>query len=132
MQFLDHQVPLDGVKRRAEVHTEDPGEGARGVQVLEEGVQQSGHCVLCAPPGFVGKLKGVQLRDDNWRKQQFLHALHDNGSEGNRTVMVSQSECRKCSILPQRILGRLLHWSWIWVGIRLEFVLSGRPALCCP
>jgi len=63
----DHQVTLDDVESRAEVHKEDPGEGTWGIQVLEEEVQRAGHSILCAPLGPVGNLDGVQLLVDNWQ-----------------------------------------------------------------
>ena len=39
---------LDCIKNRDEVHKEDPGKVARGIQLLEEEVQQAGHSFLCA------------------------------------------------------------------------------------
>lgn len=81
MQLLDHQVPLDGIKSRTEVHEEYPGEVAWGIQVLQEEVQQT-YSILCAPLNLVGKLEGVQLWVDSWQdgvQQQLLQAFHDYG-----------------------------------------------------
>ena len=50
----------DGVKGRAEIHTQDPGVGSCGVQVLEDVMEGQVDCIVYRPVGSVGELQGVQ------------------------------------------------------------------------
>ena len=78
------------VKRRAEVHKQDPGVGSCRVQMLEG---EMGHvnCISYRPVGSVGELQGVQ----EWVCYGFhvgehkgLKRLHDHRGEGNRSVVI--------------------------------------------
>ena len=59
-ELLLKQSRDDGVKDRAEIHTQDPGVGSCGVQVLEDVMESKVDCIVYRPVGSVGKLQGVQ------------------------------------------------------------------------
>ena len=58
--LLMKQSQDDGVKGRAEIHTQDPGVGSCGVQVLEDVMEGQVDCIVYRPVGSVGELQGVQ------------------------------------------------------------------------
>ena len=59
-ELLLKQSRDDGVKGRAEIHTQNPGVGSCGVQVLEDVMDGQVDCIVYRPVGSVGKLQGVQ------------------------------------------------------------------------
>ncbi|KAK0140096.1 ATP-dependent DNA helicase PIF1 [Merluccius polli] len=59
-ELLLKQSQDDGVKGRAEIHTQDPGIGSCGVQVLEDVMEGQVDCIVYRPVGSVGELQGVQ------------------------------------------------------------------------
>lgn len=58
---LEHQVPLHGVERGAEVNKEYSGQVSWWIKVLEQGVEQVGDGILRSPPGFVGELEKAKV-----------------------------------------------------------------------
>ena len=68
VEFVDHQVALDGVEGRTEFNEEQSGEVCRCFKMLEEGVEETCHSILRPSPGLVGKLVAVQLWADNWEE----------------------------------------------------------------
>lgn len=65
LQFMDDQVSLNGIKNRAEIYETHPGIMASMVQVLQEGVEEARHCILCSSICLVCKLIWVWLWFDN-------------------------------------------------------------------
>ena len=55
-ELLLKQSRDDCVESRAEIHKQDPGVGACGIQVLEDVVKGQVDCIVYRPVGSVGKL----------------------------------------------------------------------------
>lgn len=63
--FLDHQVSLNYIKSRTEVHGKYSDKVAQGIQMLRKDVYQAGYSILPAPLSAVVKLEEVELWGDD-------------------------------------------------------------------